>query len=92
MSWSTGDFNGDGKVNVNDLTVVLANYGTTAAARPAAVPEPGALVLLGVGAMAALAFAKRRRDSRHRAGTIVPAVVGLVPRPTLRLAPEGRTR
>ena len=89
MSWSTGDFNGDGKVDVNDLTVVLANYGTTAAARPAAVPEPGALVLLGVGAMAALAFAKRRRTSATGLARSFQTVVGLVPRPTLRLAPKG---
>ena len=26
MSWATGDFNGDGKVDVNDLTVVLSHF------------------------------------------------------------------
>ena len=30
MTWSTGDFNDDGKVDINDLTIVLTNYGTTA--------------------------------------------------------------
>ena len=56
-SWSTGDFNGDGKVDVNDLTAVLLNYGRSAgssAAGPAAVPEPSAVVLLGMGALSLL--------------------------------------
>ena len=45
-SWNRGDLNGDGKVDVNDLTIVLANYNRTAAFAVAgsvsAVPEPGA--------------------------------------------------
>ena len=59
MSWSTGDFSGDGRVNINDLTVVLSNFGQSAgssAARPAAVPEPATLVLLCIGAMSMLAY------------------------------------
>jgi hypothetical protein len=52
MSWSTGDFTGDGSVDVNDLTIVLSNFGrslTASAAGIGAVPEPSALVLIGVG-------------------------------------------
>ena len=30
--WATGDFNGDGKVDINDLTIVLTNYGDVGAA------------------------------------------------------------
>ena len=26
MRWSQGDFNGDGTVDINDLSVVLTNY------------------------------------------------------------------
>ena len=59
ICWSTGDFNDDGKVDVNDLTIVLANYGQTfsAGAGPAAVPEPGALAMLGACLTGLLAWA-----------------------------------
>jgi hypothetical protein len=64
-TWSQGDFIGDGKVDINDLTIVLANYGQTFGASPAgnlsAVPEPGALVLLGLGAAGLLGWFWRAR-------------------------------
>ena len=52
-----------GKVDINDLTIVLANYGTTYSRgrASAAVPEPSCLVLLGIGAVVLLACARRRR-------------------------------
>ena len=43
MGWATGDFNGDGKVNINDLTIVLTHYNQSvgsSAGGMAAVPEP----------------------------------------------------
>jgi hypothetical protein len=64
-AWSQGEFTGDGTVDINDLTIVLAHFGQTFGASPAgnlsAVPEPGALVLLGLGAAGLLGFVWRRR-------------------------------
>jgi hypothetical protein len=73
MSWSTGDFTGDGTVDINDLTIVLANYNTSdasPAAAIAAVPEPSGLVLIGVAVAGLAARASRRR----RRGMISAAV------------------
>ena len=64
MSWAQGEFTGDGTVNVNDLTIVLSHFGQTLglpAADAAAVPEPACAVLLAIGAVTLLAFAKRRQ-------------------------------
>jgi uncharacterized protein (DUF2141 family) len=65
MVWNQGDLNGDGKVDINDLTIVLTNYGTTygAAHGIKAVPEPSCVVLVGIGAIALLGYAWRRRAS-----------------------------
>jgi hypothetical protein len=60
MTWFQGDFNGDGTVNGADLNVVLSNYNLALAASAAAA-EPSALVILGVGAVALLGYAWRRR-------------------------------
>jgi hypothetical protein len=57
-TWSTGDFTGDGTVDVNDLTIVLSHFGQTAgaaAAAMAAVPEPGAVMLLAAALIGLLA-------------------------------------
>ena len=59
MTWSQGEFTGSGTVDINDVTIVLANYGTTSGTGMKAVPEPSCVVLLGVGAIALLAFALR---------------------------------
>ena len=62
MSWATGDFIGDGRVDVNDLTIVLANFGQTlgaSAGRMAAVPEPSSLMLIGLGIAALVAGVRR---------------------------------
>jgi hypothetical protein len=64
MSWAQGEFTGDGTVDVNDLTIVLSHFGQTLglpAAGAAAVPEPACAVLLAIGAITLLAFAKRRQ-------------------------------
>ena len=58
--WADGDFNGDGQVSLIDLDILGANYrnGTAPLSRSAAltyigqsVPEPGSLVLMGLGAL-----------------------------------------
>jgi hypothetical protein len=63
MAWSQGEFTGSGTVDINDLTIVLANfgYGVTAAGIKA-VPEPSCIVLLGVGAIGLVACTCRRRS------------------------------
>jgi hypothetical protein len=62
-TWSQGEFTGDGTVDINDLTIVLAHYGQSlgsSAGGMAAVPEPGALVLLTVGLAGLLACAWKK--------------------------------
>ena len=64
MTWSQGEFTGDGTVDINDLTIVLANYGQTigaSAGGPSAVPEPGTLALLAAGVIGLLVCAGGRR-------------------------------
>jgi hypothetical protein len=78
--WGRGDFNYDGTVNFGDLLTLAKNYnqamptdpipGASAAfeadmaAAFAAVPEPGSLALLGIGAAAM--FGRRRRRAAGR--------------------------
>jgi hypothetical protein len=55
----TADFNADGKINALDFNTIAANFGATpAAVLAAAVPEPSALGVLGLGALGVL---RRRR-------------------------------
>ena len=63
MTWTQGEFTGNGTVDINDLTIVLANYNTTFAASPGikSVPEPSCAILLFAGAASLLSFARRRR-------------------------------
>lgn len=49
--WADGDFNGDDTVTLLDLNIIGANFGFDGATAPA-VPEPSALTLLLVGALA----------------------------------------
>ena len=51
--WGEGDFNDDGWVNDIDATILATNWGQTVIPA-AAVPEPGAIVLLLVGALGCL--------------------------------------
>ncbi len=63
-AWTTGDFNGDGQVDINDLTIVLANYNTSvgsSAGGMAAVPEPSTIAILVASAACLLPFVWRRR-------------------------------
>ena len=72
VTWSTGDFNGDGQVDVNDLTILLSNFGQSIGASSTgikAVPEPSTFALLGIGAIALLAFATcLLNDNLNRSG------------------------
>jgi hypothetical protein len=54
-----GDTNGDNLVNISDLNNVRNNFGATPGAN--AVPEPSTFGLLGLGAVVAGWFARRRR-------------------------------
>jgi len=60
-TWGTGDFNGDRAVNIQDLAILATNFdaGKGAGAPAAALPEPGAVLLLAAG-WAVLARRRRR--------------------------------
>lgn len=58
IGWREGDFNGDNMVNDIDAALMAANW---TGAASAAVPEPGAAVLL-ISALLAVLFYKKRRD------------------------------
>jgi hypothetical protein len=60
MGWSQGDFNNDGTVDGTDLNAVLSNYNRSAGVT-AAVPEPGTLGMLALGALGVLAWKGRRK-------------------------------
>jgi hypothetical protein len=78
--WARGDFNYDGAVNFGDLLILAKNYNQSMPTDPipgasaafeadlaaafAAVPEPGSLSLLGIGAAAM--FGRRRRRATGR--------------------------
>ena len=65
ITWSDGDFTGDGVVGGPDLTILLANFGKGAlASLPAGVvPEPGTIALLVTGLTGLLGYAWRKRKS-----------------------------
>ena len=57
-----------GTVDINDLTIVLANFGTTYGASPAgiaAVPEPSSASLIGAAVLGLVAGACRRRARKR---------------------------
>lgn len=58
--WGDGDFNGDDVVNANDLNDLGVNWLHPAAAAPAAVPEPGSLVLIWFACLGLLGFRRRK--------------------------------
>ncbi len=58
--WSQGDTNGDMLIDIVDLTALAANWGAETIVIPGGpVPEPTALVLLGLGGFALI---RRRRE------------------------------
>jgi len=76
--WFNGDFNYDGKINVDDYGIIDFNVGIQDAPFPTgagadlsgvtAIPEPGSLGLLGF----ALGFSFARSTRRRRAATPPP--------------------
>jgi autotransporter-associated beta strand protein len=71
-TWGKGDVNYDGVVNGTDLNAVLSNYNQSIGmtAGDVAVPEPGTLALLvmgAVGVMAGSAWRRQRGRSARRA-------------------------
>jgi hypothetical protein len=61
--WEMGDFDNDEYVGPKDAAIMSANWGyvwTGEESPPAAVPEPGAIVLL-LGALATMAAARRQK-------------------------------
>ena len=63
MTWRQGDFNGDGKVDVNDLTVVLSQFGSSVggSAGIAPVPEPSTIAIVVAGLLGLLAYGWKHR-------------------------------
>ena len=52
--WSDGDFNYDAFVNLDDFTLMAANFGRALVGARSSVPEPTAVSLLGLAAVAGL--------------------------------------
>ena len=74
-TWSQGDFTGDGKVDINDLTTVLSHFGQSAGSSAAgiqAVPEPAALMLIGIGAVGIAGYVLFIRNASTSLATIRP--------------------
>ncbi len=58
--WSDGDFDGDGYVGPKDASILSAHWtGSGGEANP--VPEPGTLILLGIGALMLLPLRRRNK-------------------------------
>ncbi|MBN2021987.1 MAG: PEP-CTERM sorting domain-containing protein [Pirellulales bacterium] len=66
MTWGQGDFNSDGTVNLGDLGVLAMNWGKIAewaggGAALAAIPEPGTIAMLVMGALCLVGYRLRRK-------------------------------
>jgi hypothetical protein len=61
FGWDQGDFNDDGAVNVTDFNALAFNFGDPAPPAPTvgAVPEPTALGLISLGALAIMGIRRR---------------------------------
>ena len=57
-TWSEGDFNGDGAVDLLDLDILGQNYGESLGG---GVPEPATLGLLAVGGLAVNRAIRRKQ-------------------------------
>ncbi|HEX3355970.1 MAG TPA: hypothetical protein VHS31_03220, partial [Tepidisphaeraceae bacterium] len=67
QNWLTGDFNGDGVVNLLDLNALAMNFGASLQPAPplgALVPEPCSMWLCLGGVLSCLRRSSRRRRSK----------------------------
>ncbi len=61
--YTRGDFDKDGEIQFSDFVILSENFGLTGGAEAAAVPEPSAVALIGLGGV--IVGLTRRRHQMH---------------------------
>jgi len=60
-AWAEGNFDDDWIVGPSDAAILAAHWGTGVSEASSSVPEPGALILMGIGALMLLPLRRRSR-------------------------------